>query len=90
MSADNAPTKSSYTGLAVYGYGGTTNTAQQIGTAILPFCTESKLIYLTLPNAIYDANACCTLVSLSQFRAKGTEFDYIKDDFVLITDWTRD
>ncbi|KAG5936356.1 hypothetical protein E4U59_005060 [Claviceps monticola] len=37
------------TGLAVNGYGVMANTAQQIGTAILPCRTGSKLIYLTLP-----------------------------------------
>ncbi|KAG6253175.1 hypothetical protein E4U23_008046 [Claviceps purpurea] len=62
------------TGLAVNGYGVTANTAQQIGTAILPCRTGSKLIYLTLPHTTYDANATCNLV------------DYVKNDFVLTTD----
>ncbi|CCE28189.1 uncharacterized protein CPUR_01663 [Claviceps purpurea 20.1] len=74
------------TGLAVNGYGVTANTAQQIGTAILPCRTGSKLIYLTLPHTTYDANATCNLVSLSQLRANGTKVDYVKNDFVLTTD----
>ncbi|KAG5947178.1 hypothetical protein E4U60_003337 [Claviceps pazoutovae] len=74
-----------YTGPAVNGYGGSSNRAQQVFIAILPCRTNSKLIYLLLPNTLYDPNSGCNLVSHSQLRANGTKVHFADDSFVLTT-----
>ncbi|KAG5962238.1 hypothetical protein E4U56_003442 [Claviceps arundinis] len=78
-----------YTGPATCGYGGSLNMALQVGTAILPCRPGTKLIYLSLPNTLYDPNAACNLVSYSQLKANGTRIEQHEQGFVLITDSGR-